>query len=102
MNLKSLIFLIHTKEKTLEWSKKGGIIQVKTNKQIYKCKKLVLTTGAWTSKFSDVKNLYENFLKISEQKYKEKREFEKLKTDVDTIKGDLDEIKSLLKSIVCD
>ena len=49
--------VIHTKEKTLEWSKKSGIIQVKTNKQIYKCKKLVLTTGAWTSKFSDVKNL---------------------------------------------
>ena len=49
--------VIHTKEKTMEWSKKDGIIQVKTNKQIYKCKKLVLTTGAWTSKFSDVKNL---------------------------------------------
>ena len=48
------------------------------------------------------KSEYENFLRISEQKYKEKREFEKLKTDVDTIKGDLDEIKSLLKSIVCD
>jgi len=48
---------IHTKEKTLEWSKKDGVIQVKTNKQTYKCKKLVLTTGAWTSKFSNVKNL---------------------------------------------
>ena len=43
------------------------------------------------------KSDYENFLRISEQKYKEKQEFEKLKTDVDTIKGDLDEIKSLLK-----
>jgi len=48
------------------------------------------------------KSEYENFLRISEQKYKEKKEFEKLKTDVKTIKGDLDEIKSLLKSIVCD
>jgi hypothetical protein len=48
------------------------------------------------------KSEYENFLRISKQKYKEKQEFEKLKTDVDTIKGDLDEIKSLLKSIVCD
>lgn len=48
---------IHTNEKTLEWSKKDGMIQVKTNKQTYKCKKLVLTTGAWTSKFSNVKNL---------------------------------------------
>tara|TARA_Y100001970_G_scaffold62336_1_gene79694 strand:+ start:55328 stop:56659 length:1332 start_codon:yes stop_codon:yes gene_type:complete len=49
--------IIHTKEKTLEWSKKDDIIQVKTNKQIYKCKKLVLTAGAWTSKFSNIKNL---------------------------------------------
>ena len=48
------------------------------------------------------KNEYENFLRISEQKYKEKKEFEKLKSDVDGIKDDLDEIKSLLKSIVCD
>ena len=48
------------------------------------------------------KNEYENFLKISEQKYKEKKEFEKLKTDVNSMKNDLDEIKSMLKSIVCD
>ena len=45
------------------------------------------------------KNDYENFLRISEQKYKEKKEFEKLKSDVDGIKDDLDEIKSLLKSM---
>ena len=49
--------VINTKEKTIEWSKKDGIIEVKTNKQTYKCKKLVLTTGAWTSKFSNIKNL---------------------------------------------
>ena len=42
------------------------------------------------------------FLRVSEQKYKEKREFEKLKTDVNSMKNDLDEIKSMLKSIVCD
>ena len=48
------------------------------------------------------KSDYENFLRISEQKYKEKKEFEKLKSDVDGLKDDLDEIKSLLKSIVCD
>ena len=48
------------------------------------------------------KSEYENFLRISEQKYKEKKEFEKLKTDVNSIKNDLDEIKSMLKSIVCD
>ena len=45
------------------------------------------------------KSDYENFLRISEQKYKEKKEFEKLKNDVDVIKDDLDEIKSLLKSM---
>tara|TARA_B100000963_G_scaffold159933_1_gene139133 strand:+ start:393 stop:617 length:225 start_codon:yes stop_codon:yes gene_type:complete len=48
------------------------------------------------------KSEYENFLKLSEQKYKEKKEFEKLKTDVSSMKNDLDEIKSMLKSIVCD
>ena len=47
------------------------------------------------------KSEYENFLRISEQKYKEKKEFEKLKTDVNSMKNDLDEIKSMLKSIVC-
>ena len=45
------------------------------------------------------KNDNQNFLRISEQKYKEKKEFEKLKSDVDGIKDDLDEIKSLLKSM---
>ena len=48
------------------------------------------------------KSEYENFLRVSEQKYKEKKEFEKLKTDVNSMKNDLDEIKSMLKSIVCD
>ena len=48
------------------------------------------------------KSEYENFLRISEQKYKEKKEFEKLKTDVNSMKNDLDEIKSMLKLIVCD
>ena len=48
------------------------------------------------------KSEYENFLKASEQKYKEKKEFEKLKIDVNSMKNDLDEIKSMLKSIVCD
>ena len=48
------------------------------------------------------KSEYENFLRISEQKYKEKKEFEKLKTDVNSMKNDLDEIKTMLKSIVRD
>ena len=48
------------------------------------------------------KSEYENFLRISEQKYREKKEFEKLKTDVNSMKNDLDEIKTMLKSIVRD
>ena len=48
------------------------------------------------------KSEYENFLRISEQKYREKKEFEKLKTDVNSMKNDLDEIKSMLKLIVRD
>ena len=39
-------------------------------------------------------------MKLSEAKYKQKKEFETLKSDVNTMKNDLDEIKSLLKSIV--
>ena len=43
---------------------------------------------------------FDKFMKLSEAKYKEKAEFEPLKSDVNTMKNDLDEIKSLLKSIV--
>ena len=43
---------------------------------------------------------FDKFMKLSEAKYKEKEEFETLKSDVNTMKNDLDEIKSLLKSIV--
>jgi len=43
---------------------------------------------------------FDKFMKLSEKKYKEKREFETLKSDVSNMKNDLDEIKSLLKSIV--
>ena len=43
---------------------------------------------------------FDKFMKLSETKYKEKAEFETLKSDVNTMKNDLDEIKSLLKSIV--
>jgi len=46
------------------------------------------------------KSEYDQFLKISEQKYKEKREFENLKDEVKSIKNDLSEIKSLLTFIV--
>jgi len=45
------------------------------------------------------KSEYDQFLKISEQKYKEKKEFEILKNEVKSIKNDLGEIKSLLTFI---
>ena len=46
------------------------------------------------------KTEFDKFLKLSEKKYKEKKEFENLKSDVNSMKTDLEEIKSLLKSIV--
>lgn len=45
------------------------------------------------------KSDYENFLRLSEIKKKEKEEFESLKDDVNHMKSDIEEIKSLLKSI---
>ena len=46
------------------------------------------------------KTEFDKFLQLSEKKYKEKQEFENLKSDVNSMKTDLEEIKSLLKSIV--
>ena len=46
------------------------------------------------------KTEFDKFLRLSEKKYKEKKEFENLKSDVNSMKSDLEEIKSLLKSIV--
>jgi hypothetical protein len=46
------------------------------------------------------KSEYDQFLKISEQKYKEKKEFQMLKDEVNSIKNDLTEIKTLLTLIV--
>lgn len=46
------------------------------------------------------KTEFDKFLRLSEKKYKEKKEFENLKSDVNSMKTDLEEIKSLLKSIV--
>lgn len=41
---------IKTKEKVIEWKKEKGNIVVVTDKNIYFCKKLIITTGAWTGK----------------------------------------------------
>ena len=46
------------------------------------------------------KDEYQKFLNLSEKRYREKMEYENLKTDVKSLKDDLNEIKSLLKSIV--
>ena len=48
---------IHTKEKALDWSKKDGTITVKTNNGSYRCKKLVIATGAWASSFASLEPL---------------------------------------------
>ena len=48
---------IHTNEKVIEWSKDRDGVIVKTNKNTYQCKKLIITAGAWAGKmipgFSD-------------------------------------------------
>jgi sarcosine oxidase len=41
---------IHTSEKVIEWKKKGSGMIVITDKKIYRCAKLVITTGAWAAK----------------------------------------------------
>tara|TARA_B100000927_G_scaffold81699_1_gene65474 strand:- start:9301 stop:10566 length:1266 start_codon:yes stop_codon:yes gene_type:complete len=39
---------IHLNEKVIDWIQKDGIIKVKTNKDKYYCKKLIITSGAWS------------------------------------------------------
>ena len=39
---------IHLNEKVIDWSQKDGIIEVKTNKNKYYSKKLIITAGAWS------------------------------------------------------
>ncbi len=41
---------IHSNEKVIEWRREGSIIIVKTDKDAYQCKKLVITAGAWAGK----------------------------------------------------
>lgn len=48
---------IHSNEKVTGWEKNGSTIIVKTGKESYECKKLIITAGAWAGKmipgFSD-------------------------------------------------
>ena len=41
---------IQTKEKVIKWKKDGKDIEVITDKNIYRCRKLVITAGAWSGK----------------------------------------------------
>src|SRR5438105_1889790 len=41
---------IRTREKALDWKKEGDDIVVVTDKNIYRCKKLIVTAGAWAGK----------------------------------------------------
>jgi len=40
---------IQTQEQLVSWKQDGSVITVQTTKQTYSCKKLIVTTGAWTS-----------------------------------------------------
>jgi sarcosine oxidase len=42
--------VIQTNEKLIEWKKKADGVIVKTNKEIYRCNKLIITAGAWAGK----------------------------------------------------
>ena len=41
---------IHTREKVSEWRKEGDGVVVTTDKNIYRCNKLIITAGAWAGK----------------------------------------------------
>ena len=45
---------INTNEKAVKWYKKKDSIIVKTNRNTYRCKKLVISVGAWISELSNV------------------------------------------------
>lgn len=40
---------IHTQEQLIGWKEEPGNVTVTTNKNMYTCAKLILTTGAWTA-----------------------------------------------------
>lgn len=41
---------IHTNKKVIEWKKEGEFVIVKTDKNTYRCNKLIITAGAWAGK----------------------------------------------------
>jgi sarcosine oxidase len=42
---------IHTGEKVLTWKEDGSSVAVTTDKNVYRCSKLIITAGAWARKF---------------------------------------------------
>ncbi len=46
------------------------------------------------------KNEFDNFLKLSQKKYEEKKKFDDMRSDLNSLKQDMNEIKTLLKNIM--
>ena len=43
---------------------------------------------------------FDKFIKLSEEKYAEKKKFDNMRSDLDSLKQDMDEIKTLLRNIM--
>ena len=43
---------------------------------------------------------FDQFIKLSEKKYAEKKKFDNMRSDLDSLKQDMDEIKTLLRNIM--
>ena len=43
---------------------------------------------------------FDKFLKLSEKKYAEKKQFDNMRSDLDSLKQDMNEIKTLLRNIM--
>ncbi len=46
------------------------------------------------------KNEFDNFLKLSQKKYEEKKKFDDMRSDLNSLKQDMDEIKTILRNIM--
>jgi len=55
---------IHTNEKVKEWKKDGNSVTVTSDKNIYHCHKLIITSGAWAGKLIPA---FANKIKVTRQ-----------------------------------
>jgi sarcosine oxidase len=55
---------VHTREKVIQWTKEGSSISVITDKNSYRCRKLIITAGAWSGQLLP---LFSNKLKVTRQ-----------------------------------